>query len=264
MGLHEVLACFPGVHTAMFEIKQIVRRFGRRTVLDGVSFDVAPGEVVGVLGANGAGKTTLLRVLAAYLEPGAGDVLYDGRSVFTDKVGYHALLGYLPERCPLYDEMRVGDYLTFRGRLRGLSRRRTARRVKEVAATCGLAGELRRPIAALSSGFRRRVGLADAMLAQPKVLLLDDPFAGLDVAHAHTLKQAVVATSVRAAVVLTGHDVAGLAEICTRFLVLREGRLAYARRATDCESGRLVRALSRVVAGLDAEEAPEAVTGGGG
>ena len=115
----------------LFEVRQIVRRFGRRTALDGVSFDVAPGEVVGVLGANGAGKTTLMRVLAAYLQPESGDVMFDGRSVFADKVGYYGVLGYLPERCPLYDEMRVGDYLSFRGRLRGLGRRRTARRVKD-------------------------------------------------------------------------------------------------------------------------------------
>jgi ABC-2 type transport system ATP-binding protein len=248
----------------LFEVRQIVRRYGRRTALDGVSFDVAPGEVVGVLGANGAGKTTLMRVLAAYLQPESGDVVFDGRSVFADKVGYYGVLGYLPERCPLYDEMRVGDYLAFRGRLRGLGWRRTARRVKDVTAACGLNEVIRRPVGALSAGFRRRVGLADAILAQPKVLLLDDPFAGLDVAHGQALRQTVASMSVRSAVILTGHDVAGMAEICTRFLVLREGRLVTARRATGCDTGELVRALSRAVAGLDTDEVSVAAQGGGG
>jgi len=247
----------------MLEVSQIVRKFGRRTVLDGVSFDVAPGEIVGVLGANGAGKTTLMRVMAAYLEPGAGDVRFGGRSVFADRVGYHGALGYLPERCPLYDDMRVADYLTFRGRLRGLSRRRTARRLKDVAASCGLSEVLRQPIGALSAGFRRRVGLADALVAQPKVLLLDDPFTGLDAAHACSLRRTVAAASVRSAVVLTGHDVAGLAEICTRFLVLRDGRTAYACPAGNGDATALVRALSRAVLGQEGDDAGAALAGGG-
>lgn len=245
----------------MFEIKNIYQRFGRQTVLDGVSFDVAPGEVVGVLGANGAGKTTLLRVLAAYIEPGAGDVLYDGASVFADKVAFRKRLGYLPERCPLYDEMRVTDYLRFRGLLRGLSNRRTTRRIKDVATACGIEDVLRRPIASLAGGFRRRIGLADVLLAQPKVLLLDDPFAGLDVAHAHALRQVVAAASARAAILLTGHDVAGLAEICTRFIVLRAGCVIYAQRVIECESAGLVRTLSRLVAGLDPTTATVASEG---
>ncbi len=248
----------------MFEIRQIVRRFGRRTALDGVSFDVAPGEIVGVLGANGAGKSTLMRVLAAYLQPESGDVLLDGRSVFADKVAYYGILGYLPERCPLYDEMRVGDYLTFRGRLRGLTGRRTARRIKDVTVACGLSDVIRRSVGTLSAGFRRRVGLADAIIAQPRVLLLDDPFAGLDVSHAHALRQTVAATSVRAAVVLTGHDVAGMAEICTRFLVLREGRLVLASRAAEGDRGAWVQTLSRTVAGVDEDTGLTALPGGGG
>jgi len=248
--------------TIMFEVKNISRRFGRRTVLDGVSFDVAPGEVVGVLGANGAGKTTLLRVLSAYLEPASGEVLYDGVDVFADRVAFRRLLGYLPERCPLYDEMRVDAYLTFRGLLRGLTRHRTARRIRDVAAACGIQGVLRQPIAALSGGFRRRVGLAEALLALPKVLLLDDPFAGLDPAHGYALRQVVAAASVRAAVIVSGHDVAGLAEVCTRFLVLRGGRTVYARRVTESDPAALVRTLTRVVSGLDPADGP-AEPGGG-
>lgn len=235
----------------MFEIKHICRRFGRRTVLDSVSFDVAPGEVVGVLGANGAGKTTLLRILAAYLEPAAGEVLYDGNDIFAAPVTFHKLLGYLPERCPLYDEMRVESYLTFRGLLRGLSRHRTARRVRDVAATCGIQAVLRQPIISLSGGFRRRVGLAETLLALPKVLVLDDPFAGLDPACAYALRQVVAAASARAAVVVSGHDVAGLAEICTRFLVLREGRMVYAQRVIERDPSALIRRLTRVISGHD-------------
>ncbi|NLL83306.1 MAG: ABC transporter ATP-binding protein [Lentisphaerae bacterium] len=233
----------------MLEIKEIYRRFGRNPVLQGITFDVAPGEVVGVLGANGAGKTTLMRIMAGYLEPGAGEVLYNGSDIFCDRMVFRKILGYLPEGCPLYDEMLVGDYLLFRGLLRGLSRRRTERRQRDVAVLCGVQEVLNSPIRSLSAGFKRRVGLAEVMLAQPKVFLLDDPFAGLDVAHAYAMRQAMAAASARAAIVVSGHDVAGLAEVCTRFIVLRKGRMIFSQRVSEQDTSAMVRNLSLMVAG---------------
>jgi len=233
----------------MLEAKNISCRFNGRSALSGVSFDVAPGEVVGLLGANGAGKTTLLRVLAAYLEPEAGVVTYNNRDIFTNKTAFYKTLGYLPERCPLYAAMRVDRYLTFRGLLKGLSRHRTARRLRDVAAICGVKEVLTQTIASLSQGYRRRVGLADTLLAQPKLLLLDDPFAGVDHAHAYALRQAVAAASVRAAVVISGHDAATMVEICNRFLVLRQGQLVFARRVTESTHNKLLHALSLACAG---------------
>jgi len=239
----------------MLEIHQLGRRFGRRTALDDISFDVAPGEIVGLLGANGAGKTTLLRVLAGYLEPSSGDVVFDGRSTFDLGLDIRRVTGYLPERCPLYDEMRVCDYLYFRARLRGLSVRRARRRVRETAKECGLEQVVRQRIETLSQGLRRRAGLADTLLAHPRILLLDDPLAGLDLAHGRQIRQSIVAASARAAVIISGHALAELAEVCTRFIVLRAGRLVLTRRVTDFPDGRAAEILGRVLTG---EIAPDA------
>lgn len=239
----------------MLEIHHLSRCFGRRIVFDDVSFDVAPGEIVGLLGANGAGKTTLLRVLAGYLEPTSGDVLFDGRSTFEQGLDIRRVTGYLPESCPLYDDMRVGDYLFFRGRLRGLSVRRLRRRVREVLMDCGLGEVVRQPIGTLSQGLRRRTGLAETLLAHPRILLLDDPLAGLDLAHGRHIRQLIVAASVRAAVIISGHGLGDLAELCTRFIVLRDGHLVLMRRVTDFPGGRTAEILGRVLTG---ELAPEA------
>ncbi len=246
----------------MLEIHQLGRRFGRRIALDDVSFDVAPGEIVGLLGSNGAGKTTLLRVLAGYLEPTSGDVALDGRSTFEQGLDIRRVTGYLPERCPLYDEMRVGDYLLFRARLRGLSVRRSRRRVREVVTECGLGEVVRQPIGTLSSGLRRRTGLAETLLAHPRILLLDDPLAGLDLAHGRHIRQSIVAASVRAAVIVSGHGLADLVELCTRFVVLREGRLVLTRRVTDFPGGRAAEILGRVLTGELAPDAACMAAGG--
>jgi ABC-2 type transport system ATP-binding protein len=151
--------------------------------------------------------------------------------------------------------MRVGDYLFFRARLRGLSVRRAHRRVREVLTECGLGGTIRQPIGTLSQGLRRRTGLADALLAHPRILLLDDPLAGLDLVHGRQFRQLIVAASVRAAVIVSGHVLSELTELCTRFIVLREGRLILMQRVTDFPSGRAAEILGRVLTG---ELAPQA------
>jgi ABC-2 type transport system ATP-binding protein len=246
----------------MLEIINIKRQFGRRHVLTDVTFDVAPGEIVGLLGANGAGKTTLMRILAGFYEPTAGDIVFGGESSFTLGVNYRRMVGYLPERSPLYDEMRVNDYLHFRARLRGLKVRRARRRVREVLKECKLENISRQRISTLSLGWRRLTGLADALLSHPRILLLDDPLAGLDPEHNHMVRQIIVSASARAAIIVSGHGLHDLIEICSRYVILRNGRLAATLRCTDLPTGKSAEKLAQLISGADKDKAALQSRGG--
>lgn len=210
----------------MFEVVQVTRCFGRRTALEEVSFQAARGDIVGVVGPNGAGKTTLLRLAACYLQPTRGAIRLNGLDSFRQSLEYRRHMGYLPERCPLYDEMTVGDYLHYRARIKGLTFLRARRRVREVVEQMEL-GPLRgRIIASLSLGCRRRTGMADALLHDSRLLLLDDPIASVDPVECERIGASVTGAARHAVVLITGHALAQLGAICTRFLVLRDGRVA--------------------------------------
>ncbi|HEX8953157.1 MAG TPA: ATP-binding cassette domain-containing protein, partial [Polyangia bacterium] len=157
-----------------------MRYAGRVTALDAVSFEARPGEVLGFLGPNGAGKTTAMRICTGYLQPTSGQVSICGIDVAADPLAARARLGYLPESVPLYPEQRVEEYLSYRAALKGVPRRERRARIDEALAAVALAPERRRVIGQLSKGYRQRVGLADALLHQPDVLILDEPTDGLD------------------------------------------------------------------------------------
>ena len=164
----------------MIEIRNLAFAYGRESVLRDVSFVVSPGEAVAVVGANGAGKTTLLRILATLAVPTAGTVMMDGQDAFARPLRYRRQIGYLGEEAALYDDMTVKEYLHYRAKLKGEPPKRVRRRVSEAAEMCQVADALRAPIRSLSTGIRKRVALADALLLRPRVLLLDDFLAGLD------------------------------------------------------------------------------------
>lgn len=212
-------------------------------MLDDVTFDVAPGEIVAVTGANGAGKTTLLRVLATLLMQDAGSIRLDGTDPLARPIRYRRGIGYLSESCPLYNEMTVEEYLTYRVRLKGERSLRIRRRVSETLEACGLGEERKTRVCLLSHGFRKRLGLADALVMHPKALLLDDPLAGLDVPHRRKVASALTAASARAAVVLAGHEVHEMLEWCTRFIVLRRGRVCATYRVGEYGKVELARLL---------------------
>ncbi len=209
----------------MIQVEGISRRFGAVQALDGVSFTVGRGEVVGFLGPNGAGKTTALRIIAGYLAAGAGRVRVDGIDVAEAPEAAQAKLGYLPENAPLYGDMRVGEYLAFRARLKGVARARLRSQVDEAIDRLALGDARRRPIAELSKGYRQRVGLADALVARPPILLLDEPTAGLDPNQIRDVRHVIRELGRERAVLLSSHILPEIEVVATRVVILVKGRV---------------------------------------
>jgi ABC-2 type transport system ATP-binding protein len=229
----------------MLEVDHITFAYGRHTVLNDVTFDVAPGEIVALTGANGAGKTTLLRVLACLLMQDYGTVRLDGVSPLLRPVKYRRGIGYLSERCPLYDDMTVESYLTYRVWFKGERSMRVRKRVSEALEMCGLDEVYRTRIGLLSQGYRKRVGLADALLLHPKLVLLDDPLAGLDVRQRKKMAAVLTAASARAAVIVAGHEIQEMLDWCTRFVVLDKGRVAATYRTNEYNRAELAQMLEQ-------------------
>lgn len=209
----------------------VSRFYAAQPALRGVSFGVAPGERVALLGRNGAGKTTLLRILAGVLDPSAGRVQIAGADPSEPDPGWRARLGFLPEQPPLHDDMSVAAYLEYVAELRGAD----AAAAERVIAQCELGSHAGRRIGTLSHGFRQRVGLAQAIVHQPQVLLLDEPAAGLDPAQTAALR--TLLQSLELTLLLSSHLLSEVARIATRYLVLEEGRLVRDFGASDEQEG---------------------------
>ena len=235
----------------MLDVRHVTFSYGLKETLKDITFDVAMGDILAVIGANGAGKTTLLRLLACLLMQDSGNVRLKGVDTLERPVRYRTHVGYLSEKCPLYDEMTVEDFLAYRLRLRGERMLRVPRRVDESLAQCGLIDERKTVMRVLSHGYRKRVGLASALSSRPELLLLDDPLAGLDMANRKKVAEVLTAASARTAVVLAGHEVAQMLEWCTRVLVLRKGRVVGLYRVGVHAKDKLLRMIERKMSGED-------------
>lgn len=209
----------------MIRVRGIEKRYGSTRALRGVSFEIERGEVVGFLGPNGAGKSTTLRCLAGFLRPDGGEIEVAGRRVDPDDPESRTALGYLPETTPLYQRMRVLDYLDYVGRVRGMRRRERNQAIGRVVSDCDLHGYEHRRIAHLSRGYRQRVGLAQALLADPEVLLLDEPTSGLDPAEIARIRNLIHQLGETKTVLLSTHILPEVQESARRVLILAEGRL---------------------------------------
>ena len=212
----------------LIEADNLVRRFPRCEALGGVSFQIRRGEIAALLGPNGSGKTTTLRILATALAPTAGHARIAGYDVTLQSLAVRRRIAYLPENVPLYPEMRVEEYLEFRGRLRGLRGARLAERLRDAVERGGLGDVLRRVIGTLSRGYRQRVGLADCLLHEPEVLLLDEPLAGLDPAQVDAVRALLQGLGPDRCVLFSTHVLAEAERLCHRALILNAGRLAAA------------------------------------
>lgn len=229
----------------MIHVAHLTKRYPGRVAVDGVSFDVARGEVVAFLGPNGAGKSTTLRILAGYLPASAGEVTVAGFDVAQDSLEVRRRIGYLPENCPLYPEMRVDEYLRFRARLKGVRGRRVRARVEEVKALCGLGDVGRRIIGQLSKGFRQRVGLAESLVHEPDLLILDEPTIGLDPIQIRQVRELIGQLVNRHTILLSTHILSEAEAVCQRVLIIDRGRIA----ASDTPARlRARRPAARVVA----------------
>ena len=210
---------------ALIEIDGLTKRFGAFTAVDHVSFQVRRGEVLGFLGPNGAGKSTTMRMLAGFMTPTAGTARILGHDVQTDSVAARRALGYLPEGAPTYPEMPVEGFLRFCARIRGFSGSDLADRVERALGLTALQGVRLQPVETLSKGFKRRVGLAQALLHDPPVLVLDEPTDGLDPNQKHEVRRLIAHMAPQKAIVISTHILEEVDAVCTRAIVIAGGRI---------------------------------------
>lgn len=209
----------------MLVLRAVDRSYGAARALSGVSLTVAAGEAVLLVGRNGAGKTTLLRIATGFLDPDAGEVTVAGHAMATARARAQAHLGYLPEQAPAPHELTVHAHLRLRARQKGLTAPAAAAEVQRVIEAAELATVATRPIGTLSKGFRQRVGLADALLGTPGLLVLDEPTSGMDPIQTRQLCAHLAAAAKDRAVLVSSHAVADLEPLATRVVVLRGGRV---------------------------------------
>lgn len=206
-------------------VRDLTKSFGTFRALDRVSFETAPRGIVGLIGPNGAGKSTLLRILATYLQPTSGSVSVAGTDCATDPNTVRRKIGYLPDTPPGQNDARIDEYLAFRAQLKGIPRRDRQRELDRCLAACQLTPVRRRLIGRLSHGFRRRVGLADALLGRPPVLLFDEPTIGLDPLQIRQTRELLAGLADTCVVLLSTHLLAEAEGLCERVLVLLRGKL---------------------------------------
>lgn len=209
----------------MIEVEHLTKRFGDLVAVDDISFRVGRGEVVGFLGPNGAGKTTVMRILTSFTPPSSGTVRVAGADPFWESLQVRRSVGYLPEDVPLYGEMRVAEYLFHRARLKYVPACERKRRVAEVMERCGITEVARRIIGQLSRGYRQRVGLADALVGDPPILILDEPTIGLDPNQVRVVREMIRDFGSDRTVLLSTHILSEVELICPRVIIISGGRI---------------------------------------
>ena len=220
----------------MITTKNLSKRYGGKLAVDDLTFSVAPGEVLGFLGANGAGKSTTMRMIAGFISPSAGHVSVCGYDIERAPVAAKACMGYLPEGAPSYGEMTVREFLDFVADVRGLAGERRRLRRGVVVDRLGLAPVMGQVIETLSKGFRRRVGLAQALIHDPQVLILDEPTDGLDPNQKHEVRRLINELSKEKLVIVSTHILEEVHEVCTRAIIIANGRIVADETPTALES----------------------------
>jgi ABC-2 type transport system ATP-binding protein len=210
----------------VIHVSKLTKYYGDYAAVRDVSFDVARGQIVGFLGPNGAGKTTTMRILAGYLTATSGRASIDGLDVFWKPVEVRRRIGYMAENCPLYPEMRVAEYLRFRAGIKGLHGRHASRRIEHVLKRCWVDDVRRQLIGTLSKGYRQRVGLADALLAEPPVLILDEPTAGLDPSQIRETRVLIRELGEKHTILLSTHILSEVEMTCGHVIIIDRGRVA--------------------------------------
>jgi ABC-2 type transport system ATP-binding protein len=227
----------------MLEVKNVTKNFGGLRAVDGVSFRLEKGEALGLLGPNAAGKTTLMRIMAGYLPADGGSVLLDGMDISESPIAVKRRLGYLPEIPPLYNDMTVKSYLLFASEIKGVPKQSRVSRAEEVMERTGVKDVAGRLIRNISKGYRQRVGLAQAMIHNPDVLILDEPTVGLDPHQIIEIRNLIKELSETNTILLSSHILTEVSATCDRVVILNEGRVA----AVDTQEG-----LARRLRGGDA------------
>lgn len=210
----------------MLQVRSISRHYGDLKAVDNVSFTIEPGEIVGLLGHNGAGKTTIMKLLSGYLEPDSGSIFLNDQLIKLGDKTLQKSLGYLPENLPVYPELSVASYLQYAAVLKGLTGKAQRSAIRRVIEATDLTERFLSPIATLSRGMKQRVGVAQALLGSPSLLILDEPTNGLDPAQTEQMRQLIKSISESATVVLSTHIMQEVEAMCTRALIVQQGQLA--------------------------------------
>jgi ABC-2 type transport system ATP-binding protein len=204
-------------------IEGLTKSYGSEIAVDNISFEVRTGEIVGFLGPNGAGKTTTMKMITQYLNPDSGKITIGGKSASQNNM--RGSIGYLPEHNPLYDEMPIIDYLEFCGQLQGIPKGQLDQRVREMVVMCGLNDEKHKKIGELSKGYKQRVGLAQAMIHDPAILILDEPTTGLDPNQRVEIRELIRKLGVHKSVILSTHILPEVEATCDRILIINKGKI---------------------------------------
>lgn len=221
----------------MIKTQNLSKQYGDLKAVDDVSFEIDSGEIVGLLGHNGAGKTTIMKMITGYLEPGRGEIHVDGMNLSTARTECQAKIGYLPENCPLYADMTVIDYLDYIAGLRGLDGEARSRAIREAIERLELRDRALQSINTLSRGYRQRVGVAQAILHSPEILILDEPTNGLDPSQIQHMRNIITELGKRSTVILSTHILQEVHAVCDRVLIIRNGRLALDCAIDELEKG---------------------------
>ena len=203
----------------------MTKNFGDFKALDDISFEINPGEIVGLLGPNGAGKTTTLRILTGFFTPTLGQVKYDNLDIVEDSLKIRQKIGFLPENNPLYEDLKVREYLSYAGEMHNLSKDKLKEAVNKVAEICGLKDRKNQEIGTLSKGYRQRVGLAQALIHDPEILILDEPTEGLDPNQRIEIRDLIKKIGAQKTVILSSHVLSEVEATCNRVLIINKGKI---------------------------------------
>lgn len=210
---------------SMIRIDQLSKHYGNVRAVDGISFEISRGEIIGLLGPNGAGKTTTLRILTCFLKPTSGSISVKGYSIHEHPMEIKKMIGYLPESAPLYPDMLVYDFLDFVAEIRELGGEKKAARIGEIADLCGINEVMHKPVQELSKGYKQRVGLAQAMMNEPEILVLDEPTSGLDPNQIVEIRDIIKEIGREKTVILSTHILSEVEATCDRVIIINRGRI---------------------------------------
>ncbi len=241
----------------MIKVEHLTKRYSGHTAINDLNFEVEKGEVVGFLGPNGAGKSTTMRILTGYQPATAGTASVAGFDVFQQSVEARKHLGYLPESTPLYTDMRVGEYLRYRAKLKGVPGSKVRERVGDVLELCSLRDRSRSMISSLSKGYRQRVGLADALVHDPDLLILDEPTIGLDPNQIRQVRELIKNLAQRRTVLISTHILSEVEIMCTRVIIIHRGRIRASDTAENLLSGHRAAGAMRIEADTGSDSAAE-------
>jgi len=243
-------------------VKNLTKRYGPQRAVDNISFEVKTGEILGFLGPNGAGKTTTMKAITSYLSPTEGDILVGNFSIWNDQEQIKKSIGYLPEHNPLYLEMPVIDYLKYVAELQQIKPEKIKERILEMVNVCGLEGEKHKKISELSKGYRQRVGLAQALIHDPQVLILDEPTTGLDPNQIVEIRELIKNIGREKTVILSSHILAEVEATCDRILIINKGKIVANGTSEELRKAEKGNELVKVtIEGADKNEVVSALQG---